>query len=73
MHGADDSQWVLRGNHHDAWVNGADDPIAGMAPMMEEARMLGELHKQGMDAEAYNHLLRVGWGRAGAAGVRGVG
>jgi len=47
MHGADDSQWVLRGNHHDAWVNGADDPIAGMAPMMEEARMLGELHKQG--------------------------
>ena len=47
MHGADDNQWVLRGNHHDAWVNGADDPIAGMAPMMEEARMLGELHKQG--------------------------
>jgi N-acetylated-alpha-linked acidic dipeptidase len=47
MHGADDSQWVMRGNHHDAWVNGADDPIAGMAPMMEEARMLGELHKQG--------------------------
>jgi N-acetylated-alpha-linked acidic dipeptidase len=40
-------QWVLRGNHHDAWVNGADDPIAGMAPELEEARMLGELHKQG--------------------------
>jgi N-acetylated-alpha-linked acidic dipeptidase len=47
MRGADDSQWVLRGNHHDAWVNGADDPIAGMSPMLEEARMLGELHKQG--------------------------
>jgi N-acetylated-alpha-linked acidic dipeptidase len=40
-------QWVIRGNHHDAWVNGADDPIAGMAPELEEARMLGELHKQG--------------------------
>jgi N-acetylated-alpha-linked acidic dipeptidase len=47
LHGADDSEWVLRGNHHDAWVNGADDPIAGMAPMLEEARMLGELRRQG--------------------------
>ncbi len=40
-------QWVLRGNHHDAWVNGADDPISGMVAVLEEARMLGELHKQG--------------------------
>jgi N-acetylated-alpha-linked acidic dipeptidase len=38
---------VVRGNHHDAWVNGAEDPISGQAPMLEEARMLGELHKQG--------------------------
>ena len=41
------AQWVLRGNHHDAWVNGADDPISGQAAMLEEARMLGELHRQG--------------------------
>ena len=47
MHGADEGQWVLRGNHHDAWVNGADDPVAGQAAMLEEARMLGELHRQG--------------------------
>jgi len=47
MHGSDDSQWVIRGNHHDAWVNGADDPISGQSVMLEEARMLGELHKQG--------------------------
>lgn len=40
-------QWVLRGNHHDAWVNGADDPLSGMVAVLEEARMLGELHKQG--------------------------
>ena len=40
-------QWVVRGNHHDAWVNGADDPISGQAAMLEEARMLGELHRQG--------------------------
>ncbi|HXI28654.1 MAG TPA: transferrin receptor-like dimerization domain-containing protein, partial [Vicinamibacterales bacterium] len=40
-------QWVIRGNHHDAWVNGAEDPVSGMAATLEEARALGELHKQG--------------------------
>ncbi|MGD0307570.1 MAG: transferrin receptor-like dimerization domain-containing protein, partial [Candidatus Acidiferrales bacterium] len=48
LHGSDpDAQWVIRGNHHDAWVNGADDPISGQAEMLEEARELGALHKQG--------------------------
>ncbi len=40
-------EWVVRGNHHDAWVNGAGDPIAGASPELEEARALGELLKQG--------------------------
>jgi N-acetylated-alpha-linked acidic dipeptidase len=40
-------EWVIRGNHHDAWVNGADDPISGQAAMLEEARMMGELHAAG--------------------------
>jgi N-acetylated-alpha-linked acidic dipeptidase len=40
-------EWVIRGNHHDAWVNGADDPISGMSAELEEARSLGELVKQG--------------------------
>ena len=40
-------EWVIRGNHFDAWVNGAEDPISGMVAVLEEARMLGELHKQG--------------------------
>jgi len=40
-------EWVIRGNHHDAWVNGADDPISGMSAELEEARALGELVKQG--------------------------
>lgn len=43
----DPDQWVIRGNHHDAWVNGAADPLSGMSAELEEARMLGELHKQG--------------------------
>jgi len=40
-------EWVVRGNHHDAWVNGAHDPVSGMAPELEEARAMGELVKQG--------------------------
>jgi N-acetylated-alpha-linked acidic dipeptidase len=40
-------EWVIRGNHHDAWVNGAEDPISGMVTVLEEARAMGELVKQG--------------------------
>ena len=40
-------QWIVRGNHHDGWVNGAEDPIAGQISLLEEARALGELLKQG--------------------------
>ncbi|HXT25796.1 MAG TPA: transferrin receptor-like dimerization domain-containing protein [Candidatus Eisenbacteria bacterium] len=43
----DSGQWIIRGNHHDAWVNGAEDPISGLIAVMEEARALGELVKQG--------------------------
>jgi N-acetylated-alpha-linked acidic dipeptidase len=40
-------QWIIRGNHHDAWVNGAQDPISGLVAELEEARALGSLYKQG--------------------------
>ncbi len=40
-------EWIIRGNHHDAWVNGAEDPISGQAPLLEEARALSLLLKQG--------------------------
>ncbi|SKB29697.1 M28 family metallopeptidase [Daejeonella lutea] len=40
-------QWIIRGNHHDAWVNGANDPISGIASMMEEAKAIGEMVKNG--------------------------
>ena len=40
-------EWVIRGNHHDAWVNGAEDPTAGQVALLEEARALGELVKSG--------------------------
>ncbi len=44
---SDADQWIIRGNHHDAWVNGAEDPISGLVAVLEEARALGELVKQG--------------------------
>ena len=40
-------QWVVRGNHHDAWVNGAEDPISGQAAMLEEAKSIGQLVRNG--------------------------
>ena len=40
-------QWVIRGNHHDAWVNGAEDPISGLVAELEEARTFGDLLKEG--------------------------
>jgi N-acetylated-alpha-linked acidic dipeptidase len=40
-------EWVIRGNHHDAWVNGAEDPTSGQVALLEEARGIGELMKQG--------------------------
>jgi N-acetylated-alpha-linked acidic dipeptidase len=40
-------QWVLRGNHHDAWVNGAADPISGLVALMAEAKAIGALARTG--------------------------
>jgi N-acetylated-alpha-linked acidic dipeptidase len=40
-------EWIIRGNHYDGWVNGAEDPISGQVSLLEEARALGELYQQG--------------------------
>jgi N-acetylated-alpha-linked acidic dipeptidase len=47
LHGTDDNQWVILGNHHDAWVFGAADPGSGTASMLEAARALGQLAQSG--------------------------
>src|SRR5690242_3203234 len=44
---SDAEQWVVRGNHHDGWVFGAFDPLAGTIAEMGEAKALGTLYKQG--------------------------
>jgi N-acetylated-alpha-linked acidic dipeptidase len=41
-------EWVLAGNHHDAWVYGAVDPGSGTVAMLEAVRGIG-------------HLLKAGW------------
>ena len=40
-------QWVILGNHHDAWIYGAADPSSGTASLLEIARCLGQLVKEG--------------------------
>jgi N-acetylated-alpha-linked acidic dipeptidase len=43
----DPDTWIIRGNHHDAWVNGAEDPISGQVALLEEAHAMATLVKQG--------------------------
>jgi N-acetylated-alpha-linked acidic dipeptidase len=52
-------QWILRGNHHDAWVNGATDPVSGMVAVLEEARAVSELVKAGWRPK--RTLVYIGW------------
>jgi N-acetylated-alpha-linked acidic dipeptidase len=40
-------QWVIRANHHDAWVFGADDPLSGTVAVLAEAKAFGALLKEG--------------------------
>ncbi|MBI3208926.1 MAG: M28 family peptidase [Candidatus Solibacter usitatus] len=65
-------QWILYGNHHDAWVNGANDPLSGASALLESARTLAELRKAGWkpkrgikfalwDAEEYGLIGSTEW------------
>jgi len=65
-------QWVIYGNHHDAWVNGASDPTSGASVLLETARTLSVLRKQGWqpkrtimlalwDGEEYGLLGSTEW------------
>lgn len=74
-------EWVVRGNHHDAWVNGAADPVSGATALLEEARSLSTLLKQGWkpkrtiiycvwDGEEPGLLGSTEWGEAHADELR---
>ena len=74
-------QWVVTGNHRDAWVFGAVDPSSGTAAMMELTRQLGRLKKEGIrprrtmvfcswDGEEYALTGSTEWGEQYAAELR---
>ena len=74
-------EWVIYGNHHDAWVNGATDPVSGNAALMETARTLAEAVKQGWkpkrtilfaswDAEEWGLIGSTEWGEQFADELR---
>lgn len=52
-------QWIVYGNHHDAWVNGAHDPISGMVALEETARALGALVRGGW--RPARTIILAGW------------
>jgi N-acetylated-alpha-linked acidic dipeptidase len=47
LRGTSDDEWVVLGNHHDAWVFGAADPGSGTASTLEVGRALGDLVRSG--------------------------
>jgi N-acetylated-alpha-linked acidic dipeptidase len=51
--------WVIRGNHHDGWVNGANDPLAGLVAELSEAKALGEMVRSGWHPR--RTLVYVAW------------
>jgi N-acetylated-alpha-linked acidic dipeptidase len=73
-------QWVVCGNHRDAWTYGAVDPNSGTITMLEMARGIGELAKSGWkprrtivlaswDGEEYGLLGSTEWAEANAAAL----
>ncbi|MCG9129317.1 M28 family metallopeptidase [Candidatus Poribacteria bacterium] len=65
-------QWVILGNHHDAWIYGAADPSSGTTSLLEIARCMGKLAQQGIrpkrtivfaswDAEEFGILGSTEW------------
>ena len=78
---ASPDEWIIRGNHEDAWVNGAEDPVSALVDELEEARSMGELVKQGWkprrtiiycvwDGEEEGLLGSTEWGEARADELR---
>ena len=41
------NEWVVRGNHHDGWVFGSEDPLSCNVALLNEAQSIGALLKSG--------------------------
>ena len=66
-------QWVVRGNHHDAWVAGASDPTSGMVAVLEEARAIAQAGARRLAAAAHARLRGVGCRGARPARIHRMG
>ena len=66
-------EWVIRGNHHDAWVNGAEDPISGLVGAARGGARHGRARRARLAPEAHHRLLRVGRRGGGAPRLDRVG
>ena len=66
-------EWVIRGNHHDGWVEGAWDPLAGAVAELAEARAIGGLLEERLAAAAHAGVRQLGWRGAGSARLHRVG
>ncbi len=66
-------QWVIRGNHHDAWVNGAADPTVGPGGRIGGGPRAGRAVPAGMASQAHDHLRGVGRGGARTARLHRMG
>ena len=75
-------EWIIYGNHHDAWVNGAMDPVSGNAALMETARAVAAALKEGWrprrtlifaswDAEEWGLIGSTEWAEKHADELRG--
>jgi len=75
------NQWIIHGNHHDAWVNGAQDPLSGAATVMESVRSFSQLLETGWrpkrtmvfalwDAEEWGLIGSTEWGEQHADQLR---
>ena len=53
-------EWIIRGNHHDAWVNGAGDPISGMVGGTRRGSCARRAAQAGLATEAHDRLRGVG-------------
>ena len=66
-------EWVLLGNHHDAWEYGGVDPSSGTASMMELTRAFGTMLKNGISAQAHSDFLQLGRRRDRTDWIDGMG
>ena|ERR1022692_4674701 len=66
-------EWIVLGNHRDAWEFGGVDPSSGTASLMELTRALGQMKAQGFRPKRHPYRGELGWRRSGTHRFHRVG